>query len=519
MLKRIAIRILTSGVCAALGLSVFAATQQEVVLKFHFAGFDRVRANKEANQLNKVLSVEETTAFKGELFKRLSASVSEAIFGEKISAQSSLLEPLFEDLYKSEWGITIYGIKGAASEVFIAVSAPGPRQTIWDNNLLKAVEVCGGKATNRKFGALSGWEAKVNGNLNLIRLTKSGDWLVVGLASNKFNAFDELLGKVHGQSYPAAFTSNNWFEADVDLRWLSGVRTPFSGGANYANIAMSSRSGDVRTLITLSYGSAVKWNYEPWQPPQELISDPLVSFTAINGAASLLNEIDVIKKLNLQSMPNQLYLWAQGITPFSTFFAVPVKNATSLMNEFAVKLPPILISTNSISRDGNIYWVSNKAELVWQGLPLMTPFLKAASDKNGQYIFGGLFPAAPSKKNPAPAELYKQFSTRTNLMYYDWEFTRERILQWAQLYQILPLFTKIPQIPESRTGQKWIMKIAPELGDAATEMILKNSNEVLIVRRSTTGLTGFELLQLARWVDLGKKTDNVPAPQPARRNK
>lgn len=513
MLKKVIINILIFGIVVAFCSTTLAVEQQEVALKLHFAGFDKVRSDKELARLNKILSLEETTAFKNDLFKRVSASLSDSFFGKNAHAQSTLLEPLLEDLYKGEICLTVFGQNGGLSEAFILVSASESRYSNWNSNLIKMVETSSGsKAVNKKFGYTSGWEGKLNGNFNLIRLTRANDWIVVGLASNRFSAFDDLLAQVRAQSYPKSFYSNNCFEADVNLKLMSGLFSPLSGGANFANVVMFSRSGDIRTVITLRYGSALKWTYEQWQPPKELILDPLVSFTAINGAASLLNEIDIIKKLNLKNTPNQLYLWSQGTTPFSTYFAVPVKNATNLMNEFAVKLPPILISTNSISKDGNIFWVSNKAELVWQGLPLMTPFLKATSDKNGEYLFGGLFASMAQKKTPAPPELYQQFSTRTNLMYYDWELTRERLLQLAQLYQILPLFTKIPQVAESKTGQKWIMKVANELGDAATEMVLKNPAEVMIVRRSTIGLTGFELLQFARWVDMPVKSNNGNLP-------
>ncbi|HON08753.1 MAG TPA: hypothetical protein PLW02_11715, partial [Verrucomicrobiota bacterium] len=216
-----------------------------------------------------------------------------------------------------------------------------------------------------------------------------------------------------------------------------------------------------------------------------------------------------IKQLKLKSVPDQLYLWGQGLTPFSTYFAVPVADATNLMNELAIKLPPLIISSNSVSAVGNVFWVSNKAELVWRGLPLMTPFLKAASDTNGQYIYGGLFPPAAKEKSPAPPELFKQILNRTNLMYYDWEYTGDRVLQWIQIYQILFLFTSVEQVPESKPGQKWLVKIAKDLGETATEIVVKNPQEVLIMRRSTLGLTGFELLQLTRSVDLPDTKNNT----------
>jgi hypothetical protein len=86
--------------------------------------------------------------------------------------------------------------------------------------------------------------------------------------------------------------------------------------------------GEMKSVISLRYPSGIKWNYQPLNPPRGLIYDPIVSFTAISGSSSLLNEIGIIKTVKLKSVPDQLFLWSQGITHFQTYFAVPVVNAT-----------------------------------------------------------------------------------------------------------------------------------------------------------------------------------------------
>lgn len=505
MIKKLACWLILVGSIVTFNCAFAQQQDQSVVLRMHFAGIDAVIANKESEHLNKVLSLNETEIVKKQVFKQLALAIDKEFNSDeqnKNSGASSLIEPMLDDMFRNEWHIVAASKNGTMSEIFIGIAFTETKANLWNTNLLKAVETWGkSKVSAKKFGNFSGWEGKVSKRFNSVRFSQLGKWSFIGLTTDKFNVFDEMIKRFQSSQTLGGFNSNNWFEADVDLAWLSGAINSSFGGARNASISMLSKGGDVRTFITLRHPTPLKWKYEPWAPPKTLITDPIVSFTAINGSASLLGEIEIIKKLNLQSLPNQLYLWAQGTIPFATFFSTPFNDATNLMKSLAIKLPPLLIGTNALSRDGNIFWFSNKAEIVWQGLPLMTPFLRATSDGGKQYIVGGLFAAAQPGKTPAPAELWNQFMNRTNLMYYDWEFTQERMLQWMQIYQLLPLFTKVPQVPESKPGQKWLQKISSELGDAATEIVLKNQNEVLIVRRSSIGLVGFELLHLARWFD------------------
>jgi len=489
----------------AINCAIGQQQEQAVVARMHFAGTDFIKANKESEHLNKVLSLNETETLKKQVFKQLAIAIDKEFRTDnqnKDDLSLPYIEPLLDDVMKNEWYFIVASKNGVVSEIFLGISLNEAKANLWNTNLSKAVEIWGkSKVSPKMFGNFNGWEGKVSTKFNTIRFSHSGTWSFIGLTTDKFNIYDEMIKKFNSSHSLGSFNSNNWFEAELDLAWLSGAINSPLGGARSASIAMLSKGGDVRTFITLRYPLQLKWKYEPWMPPKGLITDPIVSFTAINGSASLLNEIEIIKKLNIQNLPNQMFLWAQGTIPFATFFGAPFNDATNLMKDLAIKLPPLLIGTNGISRDGNIFWFSNKAEIVWHGLPLMTPFLRATSDSGRQYIVGGLFAAAQPGKTPAPSELWNQLINRTNLMYYDWEFTQERLLQWMQIYQFLPLFTKVPQVPESKPGQKWLQKISAELGDAATEITLKNPNEVLIIRRSSIGFVGFELLHLARWFD------------------
>ena len=90
---------------------------------------------------------------------------------------------------------------------------------------------------------------------------------------------------------------------------------------------------------------------------------------------------------------------------------------------------------------------------------------------------------------------------RTNLVYYDWEITQERLLQWRQLKQIWQMITLKPSASRAPATLAWIDAAAALLGNSVTEISFKNEHELTFVRKSSLGLTGFELVTLAQKLD------------------
>ena len=71
--------------------------------------------------------------------------------------------------------------------------------------------------------------------------------------------------------------------------------------------------------------------YEPWNIPTNLVHDPLISFTAVRGIASWLRQLQVVKDLQLEAVPDQYYAWAMYRSIFETYAAAPVPDATNFL--------------------------------------------------------------------------------------------------------------------------------------------------------------------------------------------
>src|SRR6185436_3111402 len=88
---------------------------------------------------------------------------------------------------------------------------------------------------------------------------------------------------------------------------------------------------------------------------------------------------------------------------------------------------------------------------------------------------------------------------RSDLLYYDWEITQNRLLQWKYVFQA----NSMAHIENglSELSIKWIDEISRHLGNTATELTMISPNELKLVRKSHIGLAGLELVALARWID------------------
>jgi hypothetical protein len=165
---------------------------------------------------------------------------------------------------------------------------------------------------------------------------------------------------------------------------------------------------------------------------------------------------------------------------------------------------------------GSFVWASNRAQVVWQGLPFMAPHIQAKVVEETGYLFAGLVPNL-SIGRPAPTDLLKEIVGRTNLLFYQWELTGERVRNWRDFLQLAPLFLDVRAIPNSETGQQWMETIHAILGNTVTEMTLETPREITLNRKGPLSLTGFETLLLCRWIDLmdlPQRTYKVPRPMP-----
>jgi hypothetical protein len=126
--------------------------------------------------------------------------------------------------------------------------------------------------------------------------------------------------------------------------------------------------------------------------------------------------------------------------------------------------------------------------------------LRPAKDGRDEYLVGSLFPLNP-KHTPIPEDLFSQFRGRNNLLYYDWEITEHRLAHADQFYQLFTILNRLRKPSTNTATKRWLADIKPKLGNTATEITQVGPQELVLVRRSHVGFTGFELETLAVWME------------------
>jgi hypothetical protein len=268
------------------------------------------------------------------------------------------------------------------------------------------------------------------------------------------------------------------------------------------SLSMIGDGENVRTRGSLSFTQGVPLKVQPnWAVPTNTIRDPLVSFTAFQTTSELWKRLERLTGIKIEPTPNEAYVWALAQIPFQTFFTVGVTDAQGFIQSLA---PQVIASTARFSTNmGGLVVATNPWSMIWTGMPFATPYLRPALDAGHEYVFGGIFPNS-SGTNTAPAELLQQVSGRTNLVYYDWEITQYRLLQWRYLDDLFHIVwdpTRKPRLRGDMAGMRWLGNIVTNLGNSVTEVTITDSNTLAVVRNSSIGFTGFELESLVNWLE------------------
>jgi hypothetical protein len=313
--------------------------------------------------------------------------------------------------------------------------------------------------------------------------------------------------------------SAHWIDLTADLNKI-GIVLPDSGTSisNKLHLVVSPQGDGLRSEIHLNSNRPYDLQLGAWNVPTNTIRDPLIGFTAIQGIGHWLQKQPTFQTIGLSNAPNQAFFWAQPISAFSVSAAVPSEAPRTAIGSIVKNYLPTLKSTLAPLGVGTFEVFTNQNLLTWRGLPIAIPFVRPAPPADSKFLFGGLFPLADLGTNAPPAELMAQVTTRTNLVYYDWEITSERLSQWRQISQLIAIVQNKFSGDTNLLSERWLRGIEPKLGNCITEISLTQPRELSLIRRSAIGFNSLELAVLARWLDpayekpVGKRTRARKAP-------
>jgi hypothetical protein len=252
------------------------------------------------------------------------------------------------------------------------------------------------------------------------------------------------------------------------------------------------------------------------------VGGPLSSFAASRNLGAYLNLNESLSRLSSDPLTQQLFCWALREMPLENYAAWPVTDATRTLRELGATAPAVLNPLLTARDHTQLSWMPKDNRLLWMRLPLTGPILEAAHDPTGDFLVAKLFPMEP-KSSVVSDQLWSQFEQREDVVYYDWELTGLRLMQWRLLSELLPVFPT-PTAEEAARRQKaaqnakpsplshqlqtplaiteeWLSELAtPVLGNTVTEVARTSPTELTVTRNSQFLFTGLELVLLSHWL-------------------
>lgn len=487
------------------------------LLRWHFAGQDAIARATNAAKFKEIAAMPATEALRGQMatnFARATLKLWSKDLPAGAADPTAFLAPLLRDLLTREAYVEMRGPIGSV-ETTVAVELPPERAAIWSTNLWQLMAVWKlGQPEAVSIEGVNGWQLKKSSAPNLFQFFRSGKWVVLGLGKDKLTLSPALLQQAAKSQRPVAPLMGSFLEASADLpAWRAWVPLLKQFPMPPADLKWLGRGESLRTEVRLHFPGRIPWKFQPWQIPTNMIFEPLTSFTAAQSVDQWLGRMDGVRSLGLSKLPTQMYAWSisNEIARVNTAFLID--DPTNALRQIAPTLPK-WVNTRLDNPLGQFVYVSNRSEIVWSGIPFILPYAKASIGPRGaRYITGGMFPNPP-RGYLAPPELYGQVEGRTNLLYYDWELSDQRIDHAKQLYSLLSIAT-MRKLPDTNSAaQTWMFAVAPNLGNTITEVTQIAPQEVLLVRKSHAGFTGFELATISAWLDSSDFPNSIALPPP-----
>jgi len=492
----------------------------DLIARIHFAGAATVAANTNAVAFTNLWCTPEARVLRDQTLDKL-ARAPAAWFRQKIPAGAgdgaAQLRPLLDDFLSAEWFLQVRDATNGSPEYALAIHLAPGRAALWETNLENVLQAWTGMAVEKRA---DGWRLKKHRPPDAIQFTRTGDWVVFGLGQDSLPLTDEWVRQAAAAKRPAPADNEAWFAADLDwprlAQWFPSAN-PLDLPETQWRVA--ARELNLRWDGKLLFSSPRDLNLETWRIPTNQIHMPLISFTAIRGFAPWLEKQDWIQPYQLYPVPNQILTWAMLGLPLQTFVALPRPDALQSIAALKYKL-----SANPGWRNNFVLPLTMNAtnnRISFTGLPFVAPDIEARHEPASDFLFGEVFPNTPGSRKPLPPELYAQLS-QTNLVYFDWEVTGERLKRLPQLTQLALMVTGHKQLDARSAAGKWLASLILQNQTAVTEVLQTSPTELTFKRKAPAGFTAIELTALANWLEAtnfpGCDLHGLPRRNPRRPN-
>ncbi len=493
----------------------------ETVARVHWLGLKQLLAETNAAFLTNVTSLPESKQLAAQTLDRLALGLlatnnlppTTNLLSDTASAATNsrapltgaaaLLRPLLADLFQEESYLEVRQATNQPGDLVLAIRLDDARGGLWQTNLAAVLQSRTGLTPVLGQDSRS-WQLPIPRRPASITFGRLSGWTLIGVGRETNLLMAELAAVIQRDGQPFARQPKNfWCYADFDLRRVASALAldwPLPAGLPKVTLTAIGDRGNVRTVAALNFPQPLPFNVEPWNIPTNLVHEPIVSFTAVQGLTTWLSALKSWQDLQIGPPPGQLFFWAQSGLPFMSFCAAALPNGSNCvtrLSDLLVNRANPWLTNNGL---GKFEHATNFHGAIWSDLAIVTPFLKSTSQNGGDFAFAGM-EADLLTNRTAPKALFHQVTSITNLVAYDWELTGPRLEQWLYVGQLLRFALYKAQIPPKSVSFAWLSALETRLGNCGTAVARTGPAQLSLVRNSGIGLNSAELDLLADWLE------------------
>lgn len=490
--------------------SPIAEEKAQTVVRLHWIGQERLYADTNASYLTSILRLPEVVNLGDSILRKLSrapwtiAAATNNVLATSNQA-SGLLHSLLRSIFVHESYFEGQLRTNQPLNMAFAIRLDSEAATLWRSNSVSILAELKGITMLESGADEQCWRLENNGRTNYLRISKAGDWTLVGIGEKVNFVVADFVSRIQREKQPYATSgSNYWLELDCDLaKVLAALTIPWKLPITAPRLYLVAR-GDgeyIKAQGEVNFSQPVPMDLESLNIPTNVIREPLVSFTALQGLRPWLKNLKWMQDLQITNVPNQFFAWAIDSTPVHTYAVTTLPDAAGFFHRFGPKLESEFNSWITNNAIGAVAFSKPHHGIDWVPVPMFTPTIQAIPELDSNLLLGRLAPTLPPPGNPPPAELLNRFVTQKNVVYYDWEITGTRLEQWIFLGQSARVAFKRAQLPAATDSFQFLRKVAPKLGNSITEVVQIAPVTFKWVRKSHLGFTALELHLLADWFE------------------
>ena len=457
------------------------------------------------------LEMEESVRLAELVVEKLS-TVPDRILGEQSPERRAAAASLLRTLMVEESFGEIRESSGGGYSLALAVRVAPLAAESHLADMLDFVRSLGWEAPrHNRVAAQAEWTAAPHhASPMLIRAAVVGEWLLLAGGEDALCPLPGWQASLAAGQVPSTLPPDGLLRIEGHatrlLEHLSGVHLSLVGESG---LLFRSDGESVLTEGSFSLSEPIDLPLPEWKIPHNIIHDPIVSFSGTRGMDRLIQCLPLSETILSRGVPDQWFSWSRTFARspntfpiFPLYVAWPVDRVEISIADMTKDLP--LVLGESLLTSGRLrlsaHQVRNEVALQMSP-PLVQPYLRGVTNGlSGIRVFG-LFPL-PGQPRPVPEVLLSQLEARENQVIYHWEITQNRIDLVSSLIQTASfLFGKQQMVPGS-ASLRWLEAVSPRLGENAITLVsAPGSARLELERKSRVGLTGLELVLLARWIE------------------